>query len=100
MTVISSIYIATITPSILKHEMGRSVSFVDFCRPENNPFVSTTNFKKVFPAQNYILNLLHISLSSNKHLLSLYWSCKNVAESSLLPHVLSPFYGGCIPRID
>ena len=46
MTVISSIYIVTITPSIFKHAMGGLVSFVNFCRPEDNQFASTSNFKK------------------------------------------------------
>ena len=50
MTIISSIYIATKTPSILKHVKGGLVSFVNFGGPEDNPFGSTKNFKKVFPA--------------------------------------------------
>ena len=48
-TIISSIYIATITPSILKHAMGGLVSFVNFHGPEDNPFGSTTNFKRFLP---------------------------------------------------
>ena len=48
-TIISSIFIATKTPSILKHEMGGLVSFVNFYGPEDNPFGSTTNFKRFFP---------------------------------------------------
>ena len=87
------IYIATITP-VLKHAMGGLVSFVNFRGPEDNLFDiwSTTNFKKTFVHNILnILSLLQISSMSNKHLLSLYWSCNNVAESSLLLNVLSPF---------
>ena len=43
-TIISSIYIATITPSILKHEMGGLVSSVNFCGPEDNLSGSVANF--------------------------------------------------------
>ena len=50
MIIISSIYIANITPSILKHALGSLVSFANFHGPEDNPFGSTTNFKKFFPA--------------------------------------------------
>ena len=49
MTIISSIYISTITPSILKHAMGGIVSFVNFHGPEDDPFGSTTNLKKKIP---------------------------------------------------
>ena len=47
---IISIYVATITPPVLKHAVGDLVSFVSFHGPEDNPFGSTTNFKKKFPA--------------------------------------------------
>ena len=50
MAIISSIYIATITPSILKHAMGSLVSFENFRGSEDNPFGSTTNLKKFFRA--------------------------------------------------
>ena len=53
MIIISSIYIANITPSILKHALGSLVSFANFHGPEDNPFGSTTNFKKFFPAWNF-----------------------------------------------
>ena len=72
-TIISLIYIATRTTSILKHTMGGLVSFV--------------NLHKILN----ISSLLQILSLSNKHLLSLYWSCDNVAESSLLLNVLSLF---------
>ena len=45
MAMISSIYIATITPSILKHTMGGLVNFVNFRGPEDYPFGTTTNLK-------------------------------------------------------
>ena len=48
-TIISPVYIPTITPSILKHAMGGLVSFVNFHGPEDNPFGSTTNFKRFLP---------------------------------------------------
>ena len=50
MTIIPVVCIITITPSILKHTMGGLVSFVNFRGPEDNPFGSTTNSKKKFPA--------------------------------------------------
>ena len=71
MTIISSIYIATITPSILKHAMSGLVSSVNFHGPEDNPFGSTSNLLK--------------------HLSSLYLPFNNVTESSQLTSVLSPF---------
>ena len=40
---ISSIHIAIITPSILKHAVGGLVHFVNFHGPEGNPFGSTRN---------------------------------------------------------
>ena len=40
MAIISSIYIGTITPSLLKHAMGGLVNFVIFRGPEDNPFGS------------------------------------------------------------
>ena len=43
MKIILSVYIATITPSILKHAMGGLVSFANFHRPGDNPFGSTSN---------------------------------------------------------
>ena len=45
-------YIATITPSILKHglEWGSLMNFVNFRGPDDNPFDSTRNFKKKFCA--------------------------------------------------
>ena len=65
MTIISSIHIATITPSIFKHGMGGLVSFVNFRRPEDNQFGSTSNFKKkkkTFLHKIFnILSLLQIS---------------------------------------
>ena len=91
-TIISLMHIAAITRSILKHAVSGLVSFVNFRGPEDNPFDSATNFQKFF--LHKILNILSLpkvfSLS-NKHLLSLYWSCNNMAKSSLLPNVLSLF---------
>ena len=79
-------------PSILRHSMGGLVSFLNFHGPEENPFSRTTNFKKNFLYKILnILNLLQMSSLSNKRILSLYWSYNNVAESSLLPNVLSSF---------
>ena len=52
MAIISSVYTATITPYICKHAMGGLVNFVNFLGTEDNPFGSTTNFKKNFLALN------------------------------------------------
>ena len=68
-------YIATITPSILKHglEWGGLMNFVNFRGPDDNPFDSTRNFKKNFLHKilNF-LSLLQISSLSNKHPLLVY----------------------------
>ena len=53
MTMISSIYIATITPSILKHAMGGLVSFVKTIH-----LVGQQISKKIFPHK--ILNILNL----------------------------------------
>ena len=66
MTIISSIYIASITPSILKHAMDGLVRFVNFRGLEDNISGSTKKLK-ILLLHNFfnILSLFTISSLSN-----------------------------------
>ena len=66
MKIISPIYIATITPSNIKHAMGGLVSFVNFRGPHDNSFGNTKKIKKFFLHKIFnILSFLPISSLNN-----------------------------------
>ena len=66
MTIISSIYIASITPSILKHAMDGLVRFVNFRGLEDNISGSTKQLKILLLHKFFnILSLFTISSLSN-----------------------------------